>query len=135
MAIDRPYITPMNRTIVQVMSSDDNPRSQKRFIFGQATSGANGIAQFYFTHDGTSNGRALLTSIDCAFVSVYSTNDNLNLRPMVDMRERNLAGKYVAAHVSNFSGVTILGINVLGSRQGVSGALVDFIVLGSYDLM
>lgn len=42
--------------------------------------------------------------------------------------------KYVSANVTNISGVTVLGISVLGSENPVSGVIVDFMVLGSFDL-
>lgn len=48
------------------------------------------------------------------------------------MREKNVTGKYVSANVTNISGVTLLGISVLGSENPTSGILVDFIILGSF---
>ncbi|WP_255294866.1 hypothetical protein [Bacillus sp. AFS041924] len=65
--------------------------------------------------------------------SVYSTNVSINARPRVQMREKNVSGKYVSANVTNISGVTVLGISVLGSENPVSGALVDFMILGSFN--
>lgn len=48
------------------------------------------------------------------------------------MREKNITGKYVSANVTNISGVTVLGINVLGSENPMSGIVVDFMILGSF---
>lgn len=50
------------------------------------------------------------------------------------MREKNSIGKYVSANITNISGVTVLGISVLGSENPVSGVIVDFMVLGSFDV-
>ncbi|UZM97871.1 hypothetical protein OL548_23430 [Lysinibacillus sp. MHQ-1] len=88
---------------------------------------------FYFTDNAIASGNPLLTTIDFAVSSVYSTNTTINLRPRVQMREKNIAAKYVSANVTNISGVTVLGINVLGSENPVSGVVVDFMVLGSFD--
>jgi len=48
------------------------------------------------------------------------------------MREKNITSKYVSANITNISGVTVLGINVLGSENPVSGVIVDFMILGSF---
>ena len=48
------------------------------------------------------------------------------------MREKNEAGKYVSANVTNISGVTVLGISVLGSENPLSGVVVDFMILGNF---
>lgn len=48
------------------------------------------------------------------------------------MREKNLLGKYVSANVTNISGITVIGINVLGSENPVSGVVVDFMILGNF---
>ncbi|QFF99954.1 hypothetical protein PB01_14610 [Psychrobacillus glaciei] len=112
---------------------ESNPKKAKRIVYGQATSDANGIATLYFTVNGLANGNPLLTTIDYAVSSVYSTNSSINARPRVQMREKNVAAKYVSANVTNISGVTVLGISVLGSENPVSGILVDFMILGSFD--
>ena len=102
-------------------------------IYGQATSDANGIATLYFTDNGLANGNPLLTTIDYAVSSVYSTNPSINARPKVQMREKNVIAKYVSANVTNISSIVVLGITVLGSENPVSGILVDFMILGSFD--
>ncbi|MFK5708095.1 MULTISPECIES: hypothetical protein [Lysinibacillus] len=132
MSIDFITLAP---TIMQVFKAgDSNPNKVKRIVYGQATSDANGIATFYFTDNALANGNPLLSSIDYAVASVYSTNPTINLRPSVQMREKNMNGKYVSANITNISGVTVLGISVLGSENPVSGVIVDFMVLGSFDL-
>ena len=121
-------------TVFQVFKvGESNPEKVKRIVYGQATSDANGIATLYFTDNGLANGNPLLTTIDYAVSSVYSTNPSINARPRVQMREKNVTAKYVSANVTNISGVTVLGINVLGSENPVSGILVDFMILGSFD--
>ena len=97
-------------------------------MYGQATSDANGVATLYFTDNGLATGNLLLIAIDYAVASVYSTNVNINARPRVQMREKNVAGKYVSANVTNISGVTVLGISVLGAENPVSDVLVDFMI-------
>ena len=74
-----------------------------------------------------------LDTIDYAVSSVYSTNSTINARPRVQMREKNITGKYVSANVTNISGVTVLGISVLGSENPMSGIVVDFMILGSFN--
>lgn len=101
---------------------------ERRIVYGQATSDANGIATFYFTDNALANGNPLLSTIDYAVASVYSTNSSINARPRVQMREKNSTGKYVSANITNISGVTVLGISVLGSENPVSGVIVDFMV-------
>ncbi|TQR15365.1 hypothetical protein [Psychrobacillus soli] len=121
-------------TMFQVFKSgESNPQKIKRIVYGQATSDANGIATLYFTYNGLPNGNPLLTTIDYALSSVYSTNPSIIARPRVQMREKNVVAKYVSANVTNISGVTVLGINVLGSENPMSGILVDFMILGSFD--
>lgn len=112
-------------------AGESNPKKVKRMVYGQATSDANGIATLYITDNGLANGNPLLTTVDYAVSSVYSTNSSLNARPRVQMREKNAPAKYVSANVTNFSSVAVLGINVLGSENPVSGILVDFMILGS----
>lgn len=132
MSIEIIKLTP---TLLHVFKAgESNPKKEKRIIYGQATSDANGIAIFYVTDNALANGNPLLSTIDFAVSSVYSTNASINLRPRVQMREKNIAGKYVSANVTNISGVTVLGISVLGSENPVSGVIVDFMVLGSFDL-
>lgn len=114
-------------------SGESNPNKLKRIVYGQATSDASGIATIYFTDNGLANGNPLLTTIDYAVASVYSTNTTIISRPRVQMREKNITSKYVSANVTNISGVTVLGITVLGSENPVSGILVDFMILGSFD--
>ncbi|KXY71177.1 MULTISPECIES: hypothetical protein [Bacillus] len=119
-------------TAFQVLKAgESNPQKMKRIIYGQATSDANGIATLYFTDNQLANGKSLLTTVDYAVASIYSTNSSINARPRVQMREKNVTGKYVSANVTNISGVTVLGISVLGSENPVSGILVDFMILGS----
>ncbi|CDN39570.1 MULTISPECIES: hypothetical protein [Bacillus cereus group] len=119
-------------TAFQVLKAgESNPQKMKRLIYGQATSDANGIATLYFTDNQLANGKSLLTTVDYAVASIYSTNSSINARPRVQMREKNVTGKYVSANVTNISGVTVLGISVLGSENPVSGILVDFMILGS----
>ncbi|MDI2588998.1 hypothetical protein OR571_18330 [Psychrobacillus sp. NEAU-3TGS] len=65
---------------------EKNPKKVKRIIYGQATSDADGIATLYFTDNGLANGNSLLTTIDYAVSSVYSTNSAINARPRVQMR-------------------------------------------------
>ena len=121
-------------TVFQVLKvGESNPEKVKRIVYGQATSNANGIATLYFTDDGLASGNPLLTAIDYAVSSVYSTNSSINARPRVQMREKNVPAKYVSANVTTISGVTVLGISVLGSENPVSGVLVDFMILGSFD--
>lgn len=109
------------------------PEKVKCIVYGQAISDANGIATFYFTDNALANGNPLLSTIDFAVSSVYSTNPSINLRPRAQMREKNIIAKYVSANITNISGVTVLGINVLGSENPVSGIVVDFMVLGNYN--
>ncbi|MFJ7973892.1 hypothetical protein [Psychrobacillus sp. NPDC096389] len=121
-------------TLFQVFKTGEpNPKKVKRIIYGQTTSDANGIATLYITDNGLANGNPLLTTIDYAVSSVYSTNPSTNARPRVQMREKNVAAKYVSANVTNISGVTVLGINVLGSENPVSGIVVDFMIIGSFN--
>ncbi|WP_129688617.1 hypothetical protein [Gottfriedia acidiceleris] len=123
----------LSPTAFQVLKAGgSHPKKVKRIVYGQATSDANGVATLYFTDNGLATGNSLLTAIDYAVASVYSTNVNINARPRVQMREKNVAGKYVSANVTNISGVTVLGISVLGSENPVSGVLVDFMILGSF---
>ena len=130
MSID--FIT-LSPTLLRVFKAGEtNPKKERRIVFGQATSDSNGIATFYFTDNALATGNPLLSSIDYAVSSIYSTNATTNLRPRVQMREKNIAGKYVSANVTNISGVTVLGINVLGSENPVSGVVVDFMVLGNF---
>ncbi|MET3194622.1 hypothetical protein [Bacillus sp. OAE603] len=121
-------------TSFQVLKAgESNPKKVKRIIYGQATSDANGVATLYFTDNGLASGTPLLTTIDYAVASVYSTNPSIIARPRVQMREKNVSGKFVSANVTNISGVTVLGINVLGSENPMSGVLVDFMILGSFN--
>ncbi|PEQ02186.1 hypothetical protein [Bacillus toyonensis] len=120
-------------TAFQVLKAgESNPQQKKRIIYGQATSDVNGIATLYFTDNQLANGKPLLTTVDYAVASIYSTNSSINARPRVQMREKNVTGKYVSANVTNISGVTVLGISVLGSENPMSGILVDFMILGSF---
>ena len=78
-------------TAFQVFKAgESNPKKVKRIVYGQATSDANGIATLYFTENGLANGKPLLTTIDYAVASVYSTNPSINARPKVQMREKML---------------------------------------------
>ncbi|WP_235821684.1 hypothetical protein [Gottfriedia acidiceleris] len=77
----------------------------------------NGEATLYFTDKGLATGNPLLTAIDYAVASVYSTTLNINARLRVQMREKNVTEKYVSANVTNSSGVSVLGISVLGFRK------------------
>lgn len=121
-------------TAFQVFKAgESNPQKIKRIVYGQATSNASGISTIYFTDNGLASGNPLLTSIDYATASVYSTNPTINARPRVQMREKNVAAKFVSANVTNNSSIVVLGINVLGSENPVSGILVDFMILGSFD--
>ena len=130
MSIDFITLAP---TLFRVFKAGESiPKEERRIVYGQATSDANGIATLYFTDNGLANGNSLLSSIDYAVASVYSTNSTINLRPRVQMREKNISGKYVSANVTNISGVTVLGINVLGSENPVSGVVVDFMILGNF---
>ena len=130
MSID--FIT-LSPTLLRVFKAGETkPKKERRIVFGQAISDSNGIATFYFTDNALATGNPLLSSIDYAVSSVYSTNATINLRPRVQMREKNVAGKYVSANVTNISGVTVLGINVLGSENPVSGVVVDFMILGNF---
>lgn len=133
MAMSIEFIT-LAPTLFHVFKAGESkPKKEKRMVYGQATSDANGIATFYFTDNALANGNPLLSTIDFAVSSVYSTNPSINLRPRVQMREKNITGKYVSANVTNISGVTVLGISVLGSENPVSGVIVDFMILGSFD--
>lgn len=121
-------------TLFHVLKAGEaNPKPLKRIIYGQATSDANGVATLYFTDNGLATGNPLLTTIDYAVASVYSTNATVISRPKVQMREKNIAGKYVSANVTNVSGVTVLGITVLGSENPMNGVVVDFMILGSFE--
>lgn len=113
-------------------AGESSPKKVKRIVYGQATSDVNGIATLYFTDNALATGNPLLSSIDYAVASVYSTNASINLRPRVQMREKNILAKYVSANTTNVSGVTVLGISVLGSENPVSGVVVDFMILGSF---
>lgn len=111
---------------------ESNPKKEKRIIYGQAISDVNGVATLYFTDNALANGNPLLSTIDYAVASVYSTNTTTSLRPRVQMREQNIPAKYVSANVTNFTTVTLLGVNVLGSEAAVNGVIVDFMILGSF---
>lgn len=134
MSIGRPYTNPMiSPTHIEVrQNNSEGPKWGKCIIYGSAISDANGIATFYITDNGTANGKALLSSIDCVNPSVYSTNGSAIARPRVQMREKNLVGKYVSANVTNLSGVVVLGITVLGSENAMNGQTVEFMVIGDY---
>lgn len=120
-------------TAFQVLKAgESNPQKAKRIIYGQATSNANGIATLYFTDNQLATGNSLLTTVDYAVASVYSTNSSINARPRVQMREKNVTGKYVSANVTTVSGVTVAGISVLGSENPANGIVVDFMILGSF---
>lgn len=135
MSIYRPYTTPLiPPTYVEFMQNDSNgSKRTKRIIYGNAVSNASGVATFYITDNGASNGNALLTSIDCVNPSVYSTDATIINRPRVQMREKNLAGKYVSANITNMSGVVVLGITVLGSENALNGVNCEFMVIGEYN--
>src|SRR5690625_3043022 len=121
-------------TALQVFKAGEpNTQKAKRIVYGQVTSNANGIARLYFTDNGLATGNPLLDTIDYAVASVYSTNSSVHARPRVQMREKNLTGKYVSANVTNVSGVTVLNINVLGSENPVNGVVVDFMILGGFN--
>src|SRR5699024_2701671 len=97
-------------TAIQVFKAgEQNPKKVKGIVYGQATSDANGIARLYFTDNGLANGNSLLQTIDYTVASVYSTNSTIIARPRVQMREKNVTGKYVSANVTNIRGVTLLG--------------------------
>ncbi|MED4473963.1 MULTISPECIES: hypothetical protein [Bacillaceae] len=130
MSIDFFSLAPTALQVLKV--GEPNPKKAKRVVYGQATSNADGIATLYFTDNGLANGNPLLKTIDYAVSSVYSTNPLIIARPKVQMREKNITGKYVSANVTNISSVTLLGINILGSENPVSGVLVDFMILGSF---
>ncbi|WP_232540596.1 hypothetical protein [Lysinibacillus fusiformis] len=71
-------------TLLHVFKAgESNPKKEKRIIYGQAKSDANGIATFYVTDNALANGNPLLSTIDFAVSSVYSTNSSINLRPRV----------------------------------------------------
>lgn len=124
----------LDPTALQIFKAgEQNTQKAKRIVYGQATSKANGIATLYFTDNGLADGNPLLDTIDYVVSSVYSTNATINARPRVQMREKNIAGKYVSANVTNISGVTVLGISVLGSENPMSGIVVDFMILGSFN--
>lgn len=130
MSIDFILLSP---TAIQVFKAGvSNPNKAKRIVYGQATSDANGVATLYFTHNGLASGTPLLTTIDYAVSSVYSTNSSISARPRVQMREKNVTSKYVSANVTSMSSVVVLGISVLGAENPVSGVLVDFMILGSF---
>lgn len=121
-------------TALQVFKSGDaNPKKTKRIVYGKATSNASGVATLYFTDNGLATGNALLDTIDYAVASVYSTNSTIIARPRVQMREKNITGKYVAANVTKFTSVVVLSLNVLGSENPMSGASVDFMILGEFN--
>lgn len=121
-------------TLFHVLKAGEaNPKPSKRIVYGQATSDTNGVATLYFTDNGLATGNPLLTTIDYAVASVYSTNSTVISRPKVQMRDKNIVGKYVSANVTNFSGVTVLGITVLGSETPMNGVVVDFMVLGNFE--
>lgn len=121
-------------TAFQVLKAGEkNPKKKKRIIYGQATSDANGVATLYLTDNGAANGNALLTTIDYAVASVYSTNTNISDRPRVQMREKNVIGKYISANVTKMTSVTLLGLNVLGSETAVNGVSVDFMAIGDFN--
>src|SRR5690606_38461723 len=116
-AVSLEFIT-LAPTLTQVLKAGEaNPKRSARIVYGQATSDANGVATLYFTDNGLATGNPLLTTIDYAVASVYSTNPTVISRPRVQMREKNTDEKYVSANVTNFSGVVVLGITVLGSEN------------------
>ncbi|WP_138752773.1 hypothetical protein [Paenibacillus sinopodophylli] len=100
-----------------------------KIITGEAVTNVSGIATFYFTDDGTATGQSLLGVVYKAFVSSLSNSTAINT-PSAELREINLAGKYVSATARAFTGVTVLSINVLGSVGFVSGATIYFCVIG-----
>ena len=124
-------------TLIQVLKAGEaNPNRLNRIVYGQATSDADGVATLYFTDNGSASGNSLLTTIEYAVASVYSTNPIVISRPKVIMREKNIAAKYVSANVTEINGLTlpVLGVTVLGSETPMNGAVVDFMILGSYEV-
>lgn len=120
-------------TNLQIFKAGEaGPKEVKRIIYGQARSNANGVATLYFTDNGLASGKALLQTIDFASASAYSTDAQINKRPSVKMREKNMGAKYVSANVTKYNVVNLLNIDVLGSEVPMANVLVDFFILGTY---
>lgn len=114
---------------VQIPKVYNNGRLIAKPIFasGTATSNGAGVARFYLTDDGTATGRNL-------FKNVYSWSADVTAGVQVNSRTSALGANYVDVTVTNlaFTGVVLLGINVLGAVTvtPVVGATVQFIVFG-----
>ncbi|HWK21451.1 MAG TPA: hypothetical protein VNS08_00310 [Ureibacillus sp.] len=79
-------------TLFYVLKAGEaNPMPFKRIVYGQATSDTNGVATLYFTDNSLASGNPLLTTIDYAVASVYSTSTTVISRSKVQMREKNIA--------------------------------------------
>lgn len=98
-----------------------------KVVAGQATTNASGVARFYFTSDGTATGTPLLNNI-------YSWSADITAGVQVNSRTSALGSNFVDVTVTNlaFTGVVLLGINLLGAvtTNPVVGATVQFIVVG-----
>lgn len=124
-----PYSTRM-----QFYRADRRNFNDTNVIFtGTATTAGDGIATIYFTDDGTAGGNSLFTAIDTAHVNVVSTSLNALSIPVSEIREINIAGKYVSASTRAFTGTTILGISVLASIGFVGSAELRFTIIGRYE--
>lgn len=96
---------------------------------GQATTNASGVARFYYTDDGTATGNNLFRN------GVISWSADVTAGVQVNSRTSTLGSNYVDVTITNFTftGIVLLGINVLGAvtTNLVSGVTVQFIVVGN----
>jgi hypothetical protein len=98
-----------------------------KVVVGSAVTNASGIARFYYTDTGTSTGTKLINN-------VRSWSADITTGVQVNSRTSTLGSNFVDVTVTNlaFSGVVLLGINLLGAvtTNPVAGASVQFIVVG-----
>ena len=111
-----------------IMAIIKRNRIAKPIIVGDSVvTNASGVARLYLTQDGTASG-------DPIFRNVYGWSTDIETAVPVNSRSMASGVNYIDVTVSQFSftGVTILGINVLGSVSSVplAGAIVKFMVIG-----
>lgn len=96
-------------------------------IASSVITNASGVARLYLTQDGTASG-------DPIFRNLYGWVTDVEATTPATTRTMSSGINYIEATVStlSFTGVTILGIGVLGSvaNTPVSGVSVKFIVIG-----
>lgn len=101
--------------------------SRPVWALGTVNTNASGVARFYLTDDATAMGNNL-------FSVVHDWATDVQANVAVNSRTSTIGANYVEVTVTQlaFSGVTVLGINVLGSvtAVGVNNVPVKFMVVG-----